>query len=1373
MGQTVCTGGGLAVIILKNLFTMPSLSDAPVVAARPTRGWRVYAGLVRLLWWSVVSLWGLVALAALTLHFWIAPRVLDWRGDIEAMASQALGVKVSIGNLATISSDWLPSLEITDFVLRNAAGEEVLRLPRVLVSLSPTSLLTLSLDRVDIDGPSIEVTRDSDGLVRIAGLSLSDAQPSALGDWFWSQPAIFVHHGHVRWIDYIESLPPVELQEVNMVLRNGLRSHAWRVDASPPAAWGERFSLQGQFQQALLSRHAGDVKTWNGQVYAAFSHIDVAALQPYAKAWLGDSLQTGHGWLRWWAQVHQGQLTAQTVDMDMQSLRWHDGQAQQAVVLRSLKGRLAHQAWRDAVGHDVRSQGAQLSWEDGEQWSLGNSRLAWRDEGPLMADAGELQLEAFSLDTLSRIAQRLPLNETWLNRLAVAQAKGHVKQLDVQWSAAHSDAPQFSLKTDIHDLSLQASSNSPKPDPRVWWPGLQSSALRIELSEHGGKALWHQEGGRLQLSGLWEGTGLALQEASLDVGWERKDSQWVVRVHQAKLSNADMQAQAQAHWQSGDSTQPLGSLDLQAKVDRLEATSLHRYLPLSMDEQARHYVRDALLAGRIHQAAITLKGPLDRFPFARNNEGVFTVRAPFQQLSMQVAPSSTLSAAQRRDKLAWPIVQQAWGEFNINRNRLQVKGASARWGLDGSTTVSKLDVQIADLRDIVVDVNAQLRGNLSDTLQMVKTSPLNNLTDQALAQVSATGIAEQQLHLNVPLQNPALTKVQGSVQFNGNELQWQPTLPRFGKLRGTLNYSESGVSVNNMRLRWLGGDARLDGGLRFNDSTDAGPTRLSLQGSVTAEALRQITEPAWVAGVAAHLSGSTAFVASLGLRRGEPEFSFISSMQGMGVDLPEPLKKPADAQWPVRFDSELLRVSQARGSAHLEQSTLTMGQLINISYVRDMTPQVPQVLRGHIVLGAVSSRKEVADGTVLMQVQLPHFNADVWQQTLATWLGTDSSDDKPAKLTSAQAMAYVPKRFEVGTGELLWLGRSFNHVQASADKMGPQWRIQLKADEAQGLVDYWPTQEGQSGRVVARLSNLVIPPSAVQDVESSLSDSPKDLPAMDIVIDNLELRGLKLGRAEIDGFSRGIAGGGREWVLHKFNLTLPEASFQAKGQWGGVGRLQAKRTQLDFTLQLQNSGELLERLGYKGAIRNGKGRMAGQVGWMGSPFSPDYASMTGQFNVNIDKGQFLKADPGVARLFGVLNLQALPRRLTLDFSDVFSEGFAFDFVRGDVQIQQGIASTNNLQMKGVTAAVMLEGKADIEHETQDLKVVVIPDLNTGTATLLYTIINPVVGLTSFLAQYFLKTPLAKSTTQEFRVQGAWKDPKVSKVDGNTQKEVKP
>ena len=141
----------------------------------------------------------------------------------------------------------------------------------------------------------------------------------------------------------------------------------------------------------------------------------------------------------------------------------------------------------------------------------------------------------------------------------------------------------------------------------------------------------------------------------------------------------------------------------------------------------------------------------------------------------------------------------------------------------------------------------------------------------------------------------------------------------------------------------------------------------------------------------------------------------------------------------------------------------------------------------------------------------------------------------------------------------------------------------------------------------------------------------------------------------------------------------------------------------------------------------------------------------------------MKADPGLAKLLGVLSLQSLPRRLTLDFRDVFSDGFSFDFVRGDIHIEQGIAATNNLQMKGVNAAVLMEGKADIARETQDLKVVVVPEINAGTVSLVATAINPAIGLASFLAQYFLREPLSKAATQEFHVDGTWADPRVTRV----------
>jgi uncharacterized protein YhdP len=252
----------------------------------------------------------------------------------------------------------------------------------------------------------------------------------------------------------------------------------------------------------------------------------------------------------------------------------------------------------------------------------------------------------------------------------------------------------------------------------------------------------------------------------------------------------------------------------------------------------------------------------------------------------------------------------------------------------------------------------------------------------------------------------------------------------------------------------------------------------------------------------------------------------------------------------------------------------------------------------------------------------------------------------------------------------------------------------------------------------------------------------------------------------------------REWRLNKLNIITPEAVLTANGNWvsinaqaqagGGAaaarGASAQRRTVMNFKLDIANGGELLSRFGMPGVVRRGRGKMEGQVAWIGSPITLDYPSMTGAFAVNVESGQFLKAEPGIAKLLGVLSLQALPRRLTLDFRDVFSEGFAFDFVRGDVAIEQGIAKTNNLQMKGVNAAVLMEGRADILKETQDLRVVVVPEINAGTASLIASVINPAVGVGSFLAQMFLRRPLIEASTQEFHIDGSWADPKITKVE---------
>jgi len=1345
------------------------MSDQPTPSLAAVNGLRWYVRLTRWLWWLVMGFWSLMLLSTVTLHWLIVPRILDWQPQIEAMASQAWGVKVSIGELQSESDGWVPSFVLTDFVLRDQQDQEVLRLPRVRISLSPASLLSLTLDSIDLQAPQLEIMRDQQGHWQIAGMPIGGADDSSMADWLLRQPNISIHDGRLRWVDRMLQQPEVDLTAVNVTLRNGLRSHAWRFDALPPPEWGQAISIQGRFNQALLNGRASDITTWKGSFYAQMPHVDIPRLAAYAKAYLNIEIQSGEGWLRAWADIDNGVWNNQTVDVGLRDVKVKLAQQLDDIHFQQIEGRLRLQSWMGSLGQELVTEHIKVTPAQGPSWSSGKTRFAWRHASHAQepwASTGEIQIEDMPLEVISRIAQRIPMDENMHALMAQTQPRGQLHALKMQWFDAHTPGFHFKASGQVKGLEVNASPAHKTPRPEDdWWPGVTGATVEFELDESSGKAQVSVQDGSVTLVDWLEEPVVPLKTFSTTLSWTKVNQLLKLQLQNARLANADTQGSFDLTWSERDSKLPQGHLELDAQIQRMQASRLYRYLPLEMQAEARQYVKEATGAGWFEKVSVQIKGHMDHFPFNKTNDGVFMVRAPFQQLGFQYspAPAPAPSVLGKRAAPRWPALQQLTGELSINRNQMQLKSTSARIGQPVALQLTRLEVQIPDLNDIVVDVSAQLKGSLNDALVIINNSPLAESVGSLFNPAGVSGLAEHQFHLIVPVSNLDNTKLQGSVNLLGNDIQLQPPVPKIYKAKGVVNYTQSSMSVQNAKLSLLGGEARLDGGLRFADGAPEAQTRLVLQGSVSADAIKQAPELVSMSGVWAKLKGSTSYIATMGLSQGVPELTILSNLQGMAIDLPEPLDKRASALLPMRYETTVLGSSAGRSHPSLEQMRFTLGQLLSLNYVRDISGAVPTVLRGNLQLGNLPAPKEASDQSVVLQIKQPYLNMDEWQPVLASWM----EDEPPAKgnaPTKNSAAAYMPTKIDIQAQDLVWSGRTFSQFQASAEKQPKQWRIQARANEFQGSMDYRPALDGASARITARLSHLTIPPSVLEEVESTLSESPKDMPALDIVIDNLELRGVAMGRAEIEGFARTNTAGSREWVLSKLNLTLPEASFQSKGQWGGAAKAVAKRSQLEFTLQIQDSGELLDRLGYKGAIRNGKGRMVGQVSWQGSPFSPDYNSMNGQFNVNMERGQFLKTEPGVARLLGVLSLQSLPRRLMLDFSDLFSEGFLFDFVRGDVTIQQGIASTNNLQMKGVSAAVLMEGKADIKNETQDLKVVIVPELNAGTASLVYSAINPLVGLTTFLAQYVLRKPLIKSNTEEFHVQGTWKEPKVTKVE---------
>jgi len=1345
---------------------METTNDTPETSQKPS-GWLKALSLwARWLLILSASVWVLVLGVWMGLHGLIVPRIDLLRPSLERLTTSALGVSVEIGVLEARSDSLIPTFEAREVVFRNTAGEEILRLPRMVATLSPQSVAQLSFDQLYIERPEFEIRRLAEGQWRFAGIPLQAGADSPLADWFFSQTEFIVRQGKVHWQDATASAHAVTLEDIDLVVRNGLRSHTLRLDATPPKAWGERFSLQGNFKQPLLSLHEGRWQDWSGQAFGQFGRLDLSAIHPHLNLPQGLTLAEGTGWLRVWADIKQGALTGVTADADLQNLQAQWEARIPALKLRQLKGRLSSRPW--GTGHELTLRDLALVAEDGETWDAKSLRLAWAAAMDTQPAQGELQADQLDLLALQRIGMRLPVPEDVRQALAIYQPKGQVNQLQAKWSGSWPALSQYSARAQLQNLSVKsAPDNAPATWPRL--PALEGLNAELDISPNQGKARLQFREGQMSWPNLWEEPQLPLKDLSADLQWQRKGDRWQVQITQGRFANTDMAGDFQLNWQSAESGTGPGVLDLTGNLNRLDARQVHRYLPLALNQNIRHYVRDAITQGQANQVRLRVKGDLKHFPFSDPKLGEFRIAGQISKVAYNYVPRYNANKDVAKPNIEWPGLVDVAGELVFERNGMLLKNARAK--LQGAPNLAwgGVEARIANFSETVVDVKAEAKGPLAEGLRWVVQSPVHAMLERALEKTTAQGVVDYRLRLSLPLQNLDKSKVSGSLTFANNDLQMTPDSPALSRLRGQLNFSETGFTLQNAQARLLGGEARVEGSLRTQLKSEEAPLQLRIQGTASAEGVRSAKELGWIARIGQSLEGSTSYNATFNLRSNQPEVSVISSLQGLAIRAPAPLGKDMASTQAMKLDVALTPESLRPGSKRLEdQIVFQLGDVLALRYVRDLAGAQEKVLRGGIALGpsGIQAAPQPDMGVSLL-VNLDQVDVDRWE----AWLSTLSASTQPqasanaakATITPDNAQAYLPNSFALQSPELSIDGRQLHHVLVGGSRQGDLWRATVSAQEVNGYTEYRPSTANNPARLYARLAYLNIPPSASNDVDNLLSEQPASVPALDIVVNELELRGKRLGRAEVDAVNRVLPGGGREWRLNKFNLSMPEASFNASGNWSASQAGAPKKTALDFTLDVNDSGDLLKRLGMPGAVRSGKGRLAGQVGWVGSPLNPDYPSMSGQFNVNIERGQFLKTDPGAARLLGVLNLQALPRRLLLDFRDVFSEGFAFDFFRGDVNIQQGMAYTNNLQMKGVNAAVMMEGKADIGRETQDLKVVIVPDINAGTASLVYSTINPVIGLTSFLAQYFLRRPLTEANTQEFHVDGTWSDPKVTRI----------
>lgn len=1346
--------------------------------------------------WLAVSGWVLFGATLAMVHGFIVPRIATWLPDLETLATKAVGVPVRIGDIRAQSRGLIPSFELTDVRLLDHAGRDALTLSRVLTSVSVPSLWRLGFDQIYIDQPSLDVRRRADGHIELAGLDLfadtpADDTPSVVMDWFFSQSEFAIRSGTVRWTDDLKQQPPVTLEQVDLVIRNPGRQHLLRLDATPEGGLAGRISMQGVFRSPFLTLHPGKVSDWRGTAYIHMPAVDLAKMASPTQLTdqLGLQVTRGRGALRLWLDMDRGQLTGSTADLALTDVNARFRQSAQPMQLSHFNGRvsLAHKP----DGWEVQTDRLTVETALGTRWTNGNLRALYQPMQAPRQAPGELSISRIDLAALHELASALPLPAGMQHWIAELQPTGEIETLVLKWLGNDEAWSTYTAKGQAHGLSLRAEAPPAPPTaahtPRTGRPGFSGASVAFELDNHGGKATLGLRAGTLDFPGVFEEPRIPMDTVSAEVAWTLKQDDIHVQFNNVRFSNADVQGYASGSWHTappssnGSGSRFPGVLKLDGTVTRGKGERAHRYLPLVISADARHYVRDAILAGDARDVKFRINGDLWHMPFDRTPGGEFHIVAKVSQVDYAFVPPAYMETA----ALKWPTLRQLDGELVFDRASMSLKVSKGLVADAPGLKVTRATARIADLsHQAVVEVNAHIDGPLNDALTLVRRSPLSDMTGGALSQARGSGPAAIQFGLNMPLQRMANTTVKGQVTLAGNDIQLTPDTPVLVRTRGQVEFSDKGFQVAQATARLLGGELQFAGGMRAGE----GGVTFKGTGTATADGLRQASFLGVVAQLADKANGQTAYSAQLQFGAAGPDIQVQTGLQGLQLDLPPPLNKSAGATWPLRYTHRPVTTPTGSGPPRDELTLdLADGQapLLHLNLLRDTSASPTRTLRGLLALGSVAKEPPPLPASGLSAVvHLPRLQADDWEAALTSTgtSGTSGSGGSGGTDLASTLLADLPERVNLVTPELTSGGRTVHDVRLQANRQGKRWQGQVQAREVAGQFDYLPAAGQQGAQLQARLSHVKwqtgveaplgslpgappgnAPPSA------GATRQPQNVPALDVEVASLELDGRDLGALSLQATHKAAANDVREWHLTRLNLKVPEAQLSGTGDWtpaSGAPRADApaaRRSALNFVLDVYDSGALLARFGMPNVFKGGKGQLKGQLGWTGAPYAPHTPSLSGQINLNLAAGQFLRAEPGIAKLLSVLSLQSLPRRLTLDFSDVFSQGFAFDFVRGDAVITQGIAATNNLQMKGPTAAVLMEGTADIGKETQDIRALVIPELNAGTASLIATVVNPAIGLGTFLAQAFLRQPLIKASTQAFHVHGTWSDPQVDRV----------
>lgn len=894
----------------------------------------------------------------------------------------------------------------------------------------------------------------------------------------------------------------------------------------------------------------------------------------------------------------------------------------------------------------------------------------------------------------------------------IASALQHLSPQGVVTQAAlYVDEQGVKAKLDLAQITTQEWGNI---------PGLQDIQLGFNWQYHQGQLVIHGQDGQLESTQLL-GHPQAYQQFTAQAFINSSEQGIELDAPEITFTSSSLNFNLSFAYQSKDDW-----LSISSHIAPMPVSEVRQLFPESlMGENTYRYLNQALVSGTMQGADIIWNGSTSDYPF-EHQQGIFQANVD-------------IDGAEFDFDSDWPNLQQLQLNLLFENQGLWMSSQQGRL-MDVPMQSLAADIPVL-AADGLLSIDIATQAAAEQVSAMMLKGGLADSVGKALQEIQLSGPLQTTIHLHIPFTDEEVV-ASGKVDLVNTPVYFDSLDLAFDKLNGQIRFENAHIQATGIRATLAGQDILLD--LDGQDLADGYLTNVAMTGHWDSDALLNEFYP----GLANYINGIADWQATLALTIPEQGFDYHfqldSELPNLASTLPAPFAKQATQKLPFSLTVE--------GDQLASTVNATLGKQVHFDGI--LPHQEKRFSRAHLAIGTQPVMTMGVGFSI--SADLPNIDFDHWYAALHSLINQ-------APTLTGKPVLGQPERIFINTGELIALGQQFHKVAATVKLQNEDWLIDVMAHELKMDITLNHDWLGKGVDIDADYINLVDwKEIKTQGTNTFSQPDLSQFPPLRFRCQRCRYQQYDLGKVDLS-LSR-ISNGVR---IDQLSLHKDDSRLQATGKWYNAQGNQITALSGDFNSE--DFGDLLKDYELNSGIRDSDANIKFDLSWQGAPQQFNYASLNGKVDWRLGDGYLTEVSDKGARIFSILSLDSLLRKLRLDFRDVFTKGFFYDKMTGTFQVNNGRVNTNDSSIDGAAGEMQLKGYTDLPTKQLNYRIAFTPKITSSLPVIVAWMVNPATAIAALALDEMISSAKVVSSI-DFSLTGTLDEPQLKEL-GRDSREI--